>query len=176
MHWHEVKYQPEQTKTFLGSPSIVRLSDGVLLTSHDYFGLPNCPKNHEAEESLTSIYRSEDDGVTWVNVTHIMNCYWSSLFLHRGSVYIFGTSQQYGSIVIRRSDDGGFTWTHPADNQRGLLFAAVFIEMHRITIVLRYPFWNTTGGCTKHSRMPILLLTDQVSMPVWSPHQPMLIC
>ena len=122
MHWHEIKYQPERAKTFLGSPSIVRLPDGVLLASHDYFGLPNCPKNHEAEESLTSIYRSEDDGVTWVNVTHIMNCYWSSLFLHRGSVYIFGTSQQYGSIVIRRSDDGGFTWTHPADEKSGLLF------------------------------------------------------
>jgi hypothetical protein len=126
MHWHEVKYQPEQTKTFLGSPSIVRLPDGVLLVSHDYFGLPNGPKNHEGEESLTSIYRSEDNGATWVNVTHIMNCYWSSLFLHDGAVYILGTSQQYGSIMIRRSDDGGFTWTHPADPKSGLLFKGGF--------------------------------------------------
>lgn len=122
MTWHEVKFQPERTKTYLGSPSLVRLADGALLASHDYFGLKGCPKNHEAEESLTSIYRSEDDGKTWVNVTHIMNCYWSSLFLHRGHVYILGTSQQYGSIVIRRSDDGGFTWTHPADERAGLLF------------------------------------------------------
>ena len=120
--WHEVKYQPERSKTFLGSPSILRLPDGALLASHDYFGLPNCPRNHEDEESLTSIYRSEDDGHTWLNITHIMNCYWSSLFWHRGSVYILGVSQQYGSIVIRRSDDGGFTWTHPADNSSGLLF------------------------------------------------------
>ena len=122
MTWHEVKYQPELTNTYLGSPSILRLPDGALLASHDYFGLRGCPKNHEAEESLTSIYRSEDDGITWDNVTHIMNCYWSSLFSHRGSVYILGTSQQYGSIVIRRSDDGGFTWTHPADESSGLLF------------------------------------------------------
>ncbi len=120
--WREVKYQPELAKTYLGSPSILRLPDGALLASHDYFGLPNCPRNHEDEESLTSIYRSEDDGVTWVNITHIMNCYWSSLFHHRGSVYILGVSQQYGSIVIRRSDDGGFTWTHPADDKSGLLF------------------------------------------------------
>ena len=120
--WREVKYQPELTKTYLGSPSILRLSDGALLASHDYFGLPNCPKNHEDEESLTSIYRSEDDGATWDNITHIMNCYWSSLFRHRGGVYIFGVSQQYGSIVIRRSDDGGYTWTHPADETSGLLF------------------------------------------------------
>jgi hypothetical protein len=33
-----------------------------------------------------------------------------------------GTSQQYGSIVIRRSIDNGFTWTHPADERSGLLF------------------------------------------------------
>jgi len=123
MYWNEVKYQPELAKTFLGSPSILRLPDGVLLASHDYFGLRGgSPRNHESEESLTSIYRSEDDGVSWVNVNHIMNCFWSNLFLHKGSVYNLGASQQYGSIVIRRSDDGGFTWTHPKDEKTGLLF------------------------------------------------------
>jgi hypothetical protein len=121
MYWSEVKFQPERSRTFLGSPSILRLPDGALLATHDHFG-PGCPRNHEAEESLTSVYRSEDDGVTWQNITHIMNCYWSTLFWHEGSVYILGTSQQYGSIYIRRSDDGGFTWTHPADERSGLLF------------------------------------------------------
>ena len=122
MKWSQIKVQPERTKTYLGSPSIVRLPDGALLASHDYFGLAGCPKNHEAEESLTSIYRSDDNGASWVNITHIMNCYWSSLFLHGGAVYILGTSQQYGSIVIRRSTDGGHTWTHPADESSGYLF------------------------------------------------------
>ena len=87
---------------------------GALLVTHDYFGT-GCPRNHEDEESLTSVYRSEDDGATWINVTHVMNAYWSSLFVHGGAVYLLGVSQQYGSIVIRRSDDGGFRWTHPAD-------------------------------------------------------------
>jgi hypothetical protein len=105
-----VKYQPERSRAYLGSPSVLRLPDGALLVTHDYYGT-GCPRNHEAEESLTSVYRSEDNGATWVNITHIMNCYWSTLFLHRGGLYIFGTSQQYGSIFIRRSDDGGFTWT-----------------------------------------------------------------
>jgi hypothetical protein len=36
-------------------------------------------------------------------------------------VYLLGCSQQYGSIVIRRSDDGGYTWTHPADAKSGLI-------------------------------------------------------
>ena len=126
MIWSEVKYHPERAKSYLGSPSLLRLPDGALLATHDYYGLRGCPKNHEGEESLTSVYRSEDDGVSWVNVNHIMNCYWSSLFLHGGSVYILGTSQQYGSIVIRRSDDGGFTWTHPADETSGFLFRGGF--------------------------------------------------
>ena len=121
MIFSEIKYQPERTRTFLGSPSIVRLPDGVLLATHDYFG-PGCPKNHEGEEGLTSVYRSEDDGHSWQNATHLMNAFWSGLFCHGGSVYLLGCSQQYGSIVIRRSDDGGFTWTHPADEKTGLLF------------------------------------------------------
>ena len=117
----EIKYQPERSITFLGSPSIVRLPDGALLATHDYFG-PGCPRNHEDEESLTSVYRSEDDGANWCNITHIMNAYWSTLFVHAGVVYLLGTSQQYGSIVIRRSGDGGYGWSHPADADSGLLF------------------------------------------------------
>lgn len=121
MHYSEVKYQPERAQTYLGSPSIVRLPDGALLATHDYFG-KECPKNHEAEESLTSVYRSEDNGQTWQNITHIMNAFWSNLFCHNGSVYLLGCSQQYGSIVIRKSDNGGYTWTHPQDETSGLLF------------------------------------------------------
>ena len=87
----EIKYQPERTITFLGSPSILRLPDDSLLVTHDYFGT-NCPRNHENEESLTSVYRSDDDGISWSNVTHLINAYWSSLFLHNGSVYLLGLS------------------------------------------------------------------------------------
>ena len=118
----ELRYQPERTRTYLGSPSVVRLPDGVLLASHDYFGRGS-PWTHQGEEGLTSIYRSADDGASWVNVNHVMNAFWSSLFVHRGSAYLLGTSQHYGSVVIRRSDDGGFTWSHPADPASGLLFA-----------------------------------------------------
>ena len=121
MNFNEIKFQDPKTKTYLGSPSIVRLEDNNLLATHDYFGR-GCPKNHEGEEHLTSVYRSDDDGVTWVNLTHVANAYWSSLFKHDGNVYLIGISQQYGSIVIRRSDDGGYTWTHPADEKSGLLF------------------------------------------------------
>lgn len=121
MQFTEIKVQDSATKTYLGSPSILRLGNGDLLVTHDYFG-PGCPRNHEHEEHLLSVYRSRDDGATWHNVTHVAGQYWSNLFAHRGAAYLLGVSQQYGSIVIRRSDDGGNTWTHPRDERTGLLF------------------------------------------------------
>ena len=105
----------------MDGPSIIRLIDGTMLSTHDYFG-PGCPKNHENEEHLTSVYHSTDEGATWSNLTHISNADWRTLFTHQGDVYLIGTSQQYGSIVIRRSSDGGYTWSYPSDNRSGLLF------------------------------------------------------
>ena len=121
MEFNQLRWQNPATKTYLGSPSLIRLPDGALLATHDYFG-PGAPLNHEGEEHLTSVYRSDDDGGHWCEVTHIANAYWSTLFVHRGAVYLLGCSQQYGSIVVRRSNDGGHTWTHPADTRTGLLF------------------------------------------------------
>jgi hypothetical protein len=121
MQLTQLRYQDPATRTYLGSPSLVLLEDGDLLATHDYFG-PGCPLNHENEEHLTSVYRSEDNGQSWRNVTHIANAFWSSLFVFDQAVYLLGTSQQYGSIVIRRSTDNGNTWTHPRDARSGLLF------------------------------------------------------
>ena len=121
MVFNEIKYQDAATKTYIGSPSLLRLDNGDLLATHDYFG-PGCPRNHEREEHLLSVYRSRDDGATWMNLTHVAGQYWSNLFAHRGAIYLLGVSQQYGSIVIRRSEDGGNTWTHAGDEKSGLLF------------------------------------------------------
>jgi hypothetical protein len=117
----EVKFQDAATWCFLGSPTLVRLPSGPLLAAHDYFG-PHSPHSHDGEEFLSSVYRSTDDGLTWQTVTHIAGAFWSNLFVHRGDVYLLGVSQHYGSIVIRRSEDGGNTWTEPLDAETGLLF------------------------------------------------------
>lgn len=121
MIYSEVKYQPEKGKCYVGSPSLVKLPDGAILAVHDYFG-PGSPHTFDGMEGLSSVYRSEDNGATWVNITHIMNAYWSTLFVHNGAAWLLGCSQEYGSIVIRRSDDGGFSWTNPMDSKSGLLF------------------------------------------------------
>ncbi|MGI5817058.1 MAG: sialidase family protein [Armatimonadota bacterium] len=122
----QIAFQDAATRSYLGSPSLVRLPNGAphggeIIATHDYFGR-GCPRNHENEEHLTAVYRSRDDGLSWRSVTLIAGAFWSNLFVHGEALYLLGCSQQYGSIVIRRSDDGGDTWTHPEDRTSGLLF------------------------------------------------------
>lgn len=121
MVYTEVKYMPERSKTFLGSPAIIRLEDGTLVAAHDYFYAEQQGFD-DGLMRMCSVYRSEDDGATWVNCSQLIGAFWSSLFLHKGALYMLGCDRRYGSIVIRRSDDGGFTWTFPFDADRGLLF------------------------------------------------------
>jgi hypothetical protein len=101
------------------------LPDGALVATHDYFG-PGAPSRLGVRDSyhLISVYRSEDGGVTWRNVTHITGAFWTSVHVIGDALYTLGASHQYGHIVIRRSDDGGLTWTHPVDERSGLLFRA----------------------------------------------------
>lgn len=121
MNYTEVKYMPERSRVYVGSPALVRLPDGTIVACHDYFY--DEPAGHQGElPRLTSVYRSEDDGRTWQNVTQIVGAFWSTLFIHRNSLYLLGCDRCYGSIVIRRSDDGGFTWSWPVDGDNGLLF------------------------------------------------------
>jgi hypothetical protein len=117
----QVAFQDGRTGIFIGSPSITRAPDGALVASHDFFG-PNAPKNPHGEDFLTAIYRSTDNGLSWERVTLVHQCYWSNLFTHRGVIYLLGVSAHNESIAIHRSDDSGYTWTHPTSDSTGLLF------------------------------------------------------
>ena len=121
MRLDELRCQHAKTQCYLGSPSIVRTPAGALLATHDYFG-PGSDHNHEDAEHLTSVYRSRDGGAAWQHIGDVAGAFWSTLFVHRGAVCLLGTSQEWGSIVIRRTGDEGDTWTDPADAKSGLLF------------------------------------------------------
>jgi sulfatase modifying factor 1 len=109
-----IDHSPAGSGMYLGSPSIAVLPNGFYIVSHDLFG-------PAIKEDQTVIFRSKDAGKTWEKLTDFYGQYWSTIFTHEGALYIMGTSTHNGDIVIRRSTDGGLTWTTPKDRDTGLL-------------------------------------------------------
>ena len=110
-----INHSPKATQAYIGSPSIAVLPDGTYIASHDYFG-------SGTSFNQTVVFESRDAGITWQQISNISGQFWSNLFYHHGALYIFGASGQYGHCIIRRSADGGRTWTVPADSRTGVLF------------------------------------------------------
>ena len=97
---------------FLASPSIIRHPDGYLLASMDVFAA-NKPQN------LTLIYRSDDDGETWHYVSELTPCFWGTMFIHKGELYMLSASTEYGDLIIGKSTDGGKSFSAPTVLMRG---------------------------------------------------------
>lgn len=114
-----IDFSPAESGRFIGSPSLAVLPNGDYVASHDVFG----PGSTEKQAGETRIFRSVDRGETWEHLTDFDGQFWSGLFVHEGSLYIMGTSRQIGAIIIRRSDDGGRSWTSPEDENSGVLAA-----------------------------------------------------
>ncbi|QYY35029.1 sialidase family protein [Ruficoccus sp. ZRK36] len=112
-----INHLPSEGKQYIGSPSLAVLPDGSYVASHDVFG----PSTTEMEEGHTFIYRSDDRGESWEQIATIKPAFWSNLFVHNGALYLMGTTHHHGLIVVRRSDDGGHTWTLPEDTQTGII-------------------------------------------------------
>lgn len=119
MQFTEIKYQSERTMQFLGSPALIRVRDGALLASFDYF---DADWKRNLDPRLTDIYRSEDDGRTWNQVCSLIGAFWGVFFEVGDALYHISISREYGDVVIRRSYDCGFTWSVPRDEHSGLLF------------------------------------------------------
>jgi len=109
-----IDYSPAASGKYIGCPAIAILPDGAYVATHSFFG----PK---ATRRRTLVFGSTDRGQTWSKRGEIDGQYWSTLFVHRGALYIMGPQEQWGNVVIRRSRDGGRTWTEPTGKDRGLL-------------------------------------------------------
>jgi len=112
-----IAYSDPSTEVYLGSPSIAILPDGSYVASHDHFG----SGINVDSSTLTSVYKSVDHGNNWEKVSDIRNLFWSNLFVLNDDLYNFGMTCRYGQMVIRKSTDGGNTWTDPVDTKSGLL-------------------------------------------------------
>ena len=163
MQWISlVHYQDPRTRAYLGSPSILRLPDGALLAVHDFFGA--AVKNRNGECGLMAVYRSEDDGRSWRQITFLDGAFWGNLFTDGGAVYHVGSAQEYGDLVIRRSTDGGFTWTEPRDEHTGLL--------RRAGAGRTPPNYESSGNvATLHGRVVMPFVEMQGDWGGWLPER-----
>lgn len=124
-----VAHSPAASKQYIGSPGLAVLPNGEYVASHDFFG-PGSTRD------VTTVYGSQDRGTTWAKIATIKGQWWSSLFVHREALYLMGTSKEYGFAVIRRSTDGGRTWTEPKDAKTGLLLGDAMYHCAPVPVVV----------------------------------------
>ena len=143
-----IDHSPASKGKYLGSPSIAILPDGRYVASHDYFG----PKTKEFETAITDIFVSDDKGASWRKTATLNGQFWSSLFCHNGALYIFGTCRHHGNIVIRRSTDGGVTWSNPADAKNGLIIEGEYHTAPTPVLVHNGRIWKAFEYATHKVR------------------------
>ncbi|CAF1575895.1 unnamed protein product, partial [Didymodactylos carnosus] len=119
---NEVVYHDEPSAIFLGSPSIVRLSSGRLLASHDFFG-----RGYGSQPRNVSVYGSDDGGQSWLFLSYIQHSYWTTLAVYNGTIYAIGTDNDInGNIIIHRSADNGASWNYNNSDDGVILFHGSF--------------------------------------------------
>ncbi len=112
-----IDHSPASSGLYIGSPGLAVLPTGEYVASHDFFG----PKSTEHTSAQTAVFRSTDRGQTWSKIADVQGQFWSTLFVHHRSLYLLGTDRHHGNAIIRRSNDGGITWTSPTSPATGLL-------------------------------------------------------
>ena len=106
-----ITFSASATGNYVASPSIAILNDGTYVASHDW-------QNY----GYTSVFQSIDRGATWEKVADVSNMHWANLFTYENTLYMMGVNRSFGDIHIRKSVDGGRTWTEPTGSSDGVLF------------------------------------------------------
>lgn len=127
---------------YTASPSIAVLPNGDYLISSNPFG-----RGSGADRSGTTfLHRSRDRGASWHLLAALRDMKRGSLFRHGADLYLWGYTAAPGSIVIRRSTDGGEAWTEPIDDRSGLLRPGRFGGTPCSPVVHNGRLWIAQGG------------------------------
>jgi len=157
-----IDHVPASAGMYVGSPSIAVLPNGDYVASHDLFG----PKSDERGIATTRIFSSADCGKTWCRLPDVRGAFWSSLFVHRGQLYLMGPNKYGGALVIRRSTDGGKTWTEPKDKSSGLLFDDVRYHTATMPVVVHNGrIWRAVEDLENPGRWAAMFRARMVSAP-----------
>jgi hypothetical protein len=142
-----VDHIPAKTGIYIGSPSICILPDGNYVASHDHFG----PESNEHEQALTSVFRSTNRGRSWEKISEIHGQFWSNLFVHKNILYIMGPWKHHGNLIIRRSTDGGVTWSDPVNSKSGLLLKGEYHTAPMPVVIHKGRIWRAIENAKSHT-------------------------
>ncbi|QDU90944.1 Choline-sulfatase [Pirellulimonas nuda] len=168
-----IDHVPASAGVYIGSPSLVVLPSGEYIASHDEFG----PKSSEHSRAVTRIFRSTDRGETWAPIGKVDGQFWSTLFYNQKALYLGGAWKHHGNLIIRRSDDGGVTWTEPTDAATGLLAEGQYHCAPQPVVVHEGRIWrgmedaggsNTWGERYRPFMMSAPIDADLLSRQSWT--------
>lgn len=142
-----INHIPKSQEKYIGSPSICILPNGDYVASHDEFG----PKSSEWRSAMTNVFTSSDKGQTWKRISRIDGQFWSNLFYHNGALYIMGTNKHHGNLIIRKSTDGGKTWSIPYDGKNGLLLEGEYHTAPMPMLIHKGRIWRAVEYATAKS-------------------------
>ncbi|MGQ9562648.1 MAG: sialidase family protein [Thermogutta sp.] len=157
-----IDHSPKTSGIYIGSPSLAILPDGTYVASHDEFG----PASTERTRARTRIFTSSDRGETWQHLSDVDGQFWSSLFVHKGDLYLIGTWSHYGNLVVRQSKDGGKTWTEPVGAQAGLIREGAFHCAPVPIVVHAGRIWRASEDTTDPKRWGLPFRARVISAPI----------
>ena len=161
--WVVIDYSPASSNVYLGSPSIAILPGGAYVASHDLFG----PGTNEFSKGLTRIYRSDDRGASWRQIAQASPAFWSGLFVSGGQLYLLGTTHHHGDLAVRRSADGGYTWTEPQDAESGLITERAQFHTAPVPVVVHHGrLWRAVESADHGTTWPARYSPRMLSIPV----------
>jgi len=127
---------------YTASPSIAVLPGGDYVITDNLFG----PGSEADRSGTTQVFRSRDRGRHWEQIAVIRDMKRGSLFVHDDDVYLFGFRAAPGDLLIRRSGDGGQTWTDPRDETSGLLRRGTYGGTPNRPVIHEGRIWFAVSG------------------------------
>lgn len=139
-----INHIPASSEVYIGSPSICILPNGDYVASHDEFG----PKTKEYSSAFTNVFSSKDNGESWEKIARIDGQFWSNIFYHNKALYLMGTNKHHGNLIIRKSTDGGKTWTTPYDKKHGLILEGEYHTAPVPVLIHKGRIWRAVEYAT----------------------------
>jgi hypothetical protein len=127
---------------YTASPSIAVLAPGDYVITDNLFG----PGSGADRSGTTRVFRSRDGGLSWRELAPLRDMKRGSLFVHEGALYLFGYRAAPGDLLIRRSHDGGETWSEPRGGSDGVLRRGEFGGTPNRPVIHGGRIWIAVSG------------------------------